>query len=264
MYHKSTWIALGIGTIALAALLASGIFTPPPTSAMAIAAEDTSSSMPRTITVIGQGAVSSSPDIATASVGVMVTSPDIKEATSEASNKMEAVMEALKEQGIADKDIRTTSYSINYERRSSFDLQVARPSTTTAGEEEIEGMYHVSNMVTVKIRDLEKVGQVIDAVVNAGANSIWGINFGIDDTTALESEARSKAVDNARARAEELAGLAGVELGKVVSVSEIITGSPYPTASLVRAEMALGGGAGPISPGELEMSAQIQVTFEIE
>jgi uncharacterized protein YggE len=121
--------------------------------------------------------------------------------------------------------------------------------------------YIVSNMVNVTIRDLDKVSTVLDAVVEAGANNIWGVNFSLEDQTTAQADARAKAIDDAKARAEALAELSGVKLGPVMSISEILSGGSYPVAFAV--ERAASGG-GPISPGELEIGYQVQVSYFIE
>jgi uncharacterized protein len=258
---------LAVGTIlALAMLtlfglqLAGSLNTPP------AAAADTSSAslaelptLPRTITVVGRGTVASQPDVATAMVGVEVTSSSIKEATAEATTRMENIMAALKAQGILEGDIQTSNYSINYETRFPAEMPAVTQGSQTS---EQPGLYHVSNMVNLKIRDLKKVGQVLDDVVNAGANSIWGVTFTIDDSSRARAEARMKAVEDARARATELAVLTNVSVGPVLEVSEIVGSLPYNNRFAV--EAAYGGGAGPVTPGELEVTMEVQITFAIE
>jgi len=212
-------------------------------------------SMERSITVVGEGKASVSPDVAEANIGVEVLAPTVKEATEEAKERMTAIVAALQEAGIAEKDIQTSNYSIYFERYPEI-----RPMVE-AEPLEAEGSYRVSNMVRVKIRNLDRIGTVLDKVIEAGANNVYGVNFTVDDPSEVRSEARGKAIADARAKAQELAGLNGVDLGEVLQISEVIGGS-FSTVgmSLVR-EYA--GGAGPISPGELEFSVQIQVTYAI-
>ena len=104
-------------------------------------------------------------------------------------------------------------------------LTVSRSEGSDTSES--TGVYRVSNMVTIKIREMDKVAQVIDAVVEAGANSLWGVNFVLDDTSAIEEEARAKAIENAYARAGALAELTNVSLGEVVEVTEVVGSSLY-------------------------------------
>lgn len=237
--------------------------TPTPAPATtASQAQPAASSLPHVITVVGQGSISAAPDIATVVLGVNVSAATVEQAMEDASTRMDKIMTALKKLNISDKDITTSNYSIYYEEPPRYEM----PAATKGSEETPAGVYRVSNMVTVKIRKLDQVGELIDAAVAAGANSLWGVNFDLEDRTELEAQARAKAMENARQRAEELAKLAGVRVGGVVQISEVVGGTYYPMAAMPRAVEAagMGGGAGPISPGELEISYQIQVTFELQ
>jgi len=219
-----------------------------------------SSDVSRTITVVGQGKVNVKPDVARAQIGVEVFAPTVKEATTKNREQMMAVQAALLKVGIAEKDIQTSNYSINFEQ--SPGIPMMEPGTRGTATTEPQGRYRVSNMVEVVIRDLDNVGAILDAAVEAGANNIWGVSFGLEDSSAAESEARAKAMANARAKAAELAKLAGVTLGDVVSVSEVI-GGPYPVVAFAAEAQGFGGG-GPISPGELSIQTQLQVVFAIK
>jgi uncharacterized protein YggE len=128
-----------------------------------------------------------------------------------------------------------------------------------------QDMYRVSNTVEVKIRDLARVGQVLDAAVAAGANNIWGVQFGLDSTDAIEAQAREKAAADARARADALAKLQGVALAGVVSINEMGGGGgmpyPMPMAPMV---MGMRGEAGtPVAPGEVTFATQIQGVYAL-
>jgi len=161
---------------------------------------------------------------------------------------MDAVMAALKKQGIADKDMQTSGFSV-------WTDQAYAPDGTRG-----EISYRVSNQVNVTIRDLDKVGSVLDAAMEAGANSIYGVTFSLDDNTPAQSDARKKAVANARDKAQELAKLTDLKLGNVVSVSEVIGDNSY-YAGVNAASMSMGGGGGPIAPGELEVSVHLQIVY---
>ncbi len=240
--------------LALLGAAAGGLaFTQPQTTT-------TTAGVARTITVIGQGKVNVKPDIARVQIGVEVFAPTVKEATAKNREQMASVLAALKKAGVADKDIQTFNYSINFERES-FMAMPSAPGAAEMKAVEPRGRYRVSNMVQVTIRDLDTVATILDAAVEAGANNVWGVSFGIEDSGKAESEARAKAMDNARAKAAELAELAGVELGEVISVSEVI-GTAFPPVAFAEAR-ALGGGA-PISPGELTFQTQLQVVFAIK
>lgn len=215
----------------------------------------TGNSPTRTITVIGRGEVSSKPDVAYTTVGVEVVAPTVGDATDQAATRMTAILAALKKLGIAEKDIRTSNYSISFERQQTDGMM-----STTEGA---TGSYRVSNMVQVTIRDLDQVGAVLDTAVQAGANNVWGLSYGLAETQALEEQARAAAVQNAQDRAASLAQLNGVKVGDVIAVSEVVGGDTGP----VVAEMAVAKGFGngtPVEPGELTFSTQIQVVYALK
>ena len=252
---------LGIAAITAAlVLLLSGLvlglvgFNLPITEAQARnAAAQTESTMPRNITVIGEGKVKAKPDIAQAGIGVEIVGSDVKQASSDAAAAMEKLLTALKAQGVAENDIQTSYYNVWVERPYSPD-----------GSQSTEVIYHVSNTVQITIRDLSKVTTILGAAIEAGANTINSVNFNLADSSKLEVQARQEAVKNAKATAEELAALNGVTLGEVTSVSEVITAQPlYSTASYA-AEGIGGGAAGPLSPGEVEVTIQLQVSYAIQ
>ncbi len=233
----------------LVAVLAIGAVVPD----RAAAQTQTANGLARTITVVGRGEVKSKPDVARTNLGVEVTAPTVAEAVADAEARMNAILAALKGAGIPAKDIQTSNYSINFERQSP------EPQASETGT--IPGVYRVSNMVQVTIRDLDAVGEIIDVAVKAGANNVWGVSFGLEDTDALEDMAREDAINDANARAESLAELTGVEVGEVLTVSEVVGSQPYP---MFAAAEGRGGGGGPVEPGELTFSTQIQVVYGIE
>jgi uncharacterized protein YggE len=125
-------------------------------------------------------------------------------------------------------------------------------------------VYRVNNTVSVTIRDLDNTGAVLDSAIEAGANNIYGITFSLDDPSQVESEAREKAVANAEAKAQELAELNDLQVGDVLSVSEVIGGAvPYYAGGFQEfaAAPGLGGGGGPVSPGELTLTMQLQIVY---
>lgn len=209
--------------------------------------------LPRTITVVGEGKVTIQPDIARAQIGVEVVKTSVKEASDANKAALEAVLAALKAQGIADEDIQTSGFSIFAER---YGTDGPLP------EEQVN--YRVSNNVSVVIRELDKVGAILDAAIEAGANNIYGIEFSLEDPSTFESEARQSAIADARAKAEELAELNGVTAGDVVSVSEVIgNGGGYYNSNFAEVSRAMGGGGTPVSPGQLDLTMQLQVVYSI-
>ena len=124
----------------------------------------------------------------------------------------------------------------------------------------------MNNNLGITVRELSKVGAVLDAAIGAGANSIQGVRFSLAEPEPLQSDARAAAVTNARAKAEELAELTGVTIGHVVSVSEVVGNGGYYGSnfdSLNSLKMGMGG-AGPITPGELELSLDLEVVYAIQ
>jgi uncharacterized protein YggE len=171
--------------------------------------------LPRTITVVGEGQVSAPPDTAQVYIGVQVSEVDPKTATEKAAQDMNALLAALKGEGIAEKDIQTSYYSVYVDRPYG-------PQGPTD-----EAIYQVSNNVQVTIRDLDKVTDILGVAIEAGANNINSVDFRLADTSKLQTEARAKAVENAQAKAQELAELNGVAVGEVVSISEVVDSGAY-------------------------------------
>lgn len=243
--------ALTIATLAV--LLIAGITVVALPRAESQAAPSSTAQDPLgTITVVGTGTVSLVPDVAQVNAGAEARAETVAEAKAEVDRQMVAIHAALKEMGIDDKDVQTSHYSIHYERES---MPVAKEGPVAQSQ----GGYRVSNILRITVRDVEKAGDVVDAVVEAGANQVYGVAFTVSDEGAWQGLARDKAVSDAEARAAELAGLAGVELGAVQSVSEVIGG--WPAAMAPMPESVMSGG---VAPGELELSTRVQVTFTIQ
>ena len=256
MLKRVVWIVAALGLVAAIGLTSVWLFGQLASPALAQTTSEPATadySPNQTITVVGQGTVRVQPDIAQVSIGIETSSATVAEAVQDNETQMEAILAALKAAGIADKNIQTMNYSIYLDRSSE-----PMPAVGTS-EEGTAAVYRVSNMVQVTIRDLEKVGDVLDAVIEAGANNIWGVSFSVDDPTAAQADARAKAVEDALARAQALAELNGVALGPVMAINEVVGGSVYPAA--VKMESAMAAGAGSISPGELEISYQVQVSY---
>ncbi|WP_437638487.1 SIMPL domain-containing protein [Sorangium sp. So ce854] len=139
------------------------------------------------------------------------------------------------------------------------DLAPARPAPPAPPAH----FYQVSNTVTVVIRNLDQVGAVLDTVVAAGANNVWGVSFGLDKTDALEAQAREKAIADARSRAEALARLQGVSLGRVVAISEIVESGPV-HGRMAMASAAYGDAGTPVAPGEVQLGTQVKVVYALD
>lgn len=205
------------------------------------------------IWVTGEGTVTVVPDVAVLSLGVETQATTVVEAQQQAAESMEAVMAVLDGYDIAEKDIKTQYYSIYPVRRWQND-------------EEILIGYRVSNMVTVKIREVDETGVIIDAVAEAGGDytRINSISFTVDDPTDYYEDIRELAMEDAQDKAEQLAKLAKVDLGKPIYISEgsIYTPTPY---DFYRGEAVPSSApTTPISPGETEVRLIVQVVYSIE
>jgi len=204
---------------------------------------------PPAISVTGEATVSVAPDQAQIDGGVTSDAKTARE-TSEANNAaMGKLLLALKGAGIEEKDTQTS--------RLSLQPQYA-PNRT--GTSPITG-YRASNRVTIRLRDVTKVANVIDVLVGAGANDIGGINFTVSQPSKHLDEAREKAVADARRKAEIFAKAAGVTLGEPISISEE-TGAPAP---MFRGKMAAPMAAGaPVAQGEETLSVSLNVSWAIK
>jgi uncharacterized protein YggE len=208
------------------------------------------------IWVNGEGKVTITPDIATISVGISAEAAKVVEAQAQAAAAMEKVMAVLTGNGIDKKDIKTQYFSI----------QPMMKYDNLKQESYITG-YQVSNMVTVKIRAVEKAGLIIDAVATAGGDNtrVNGISFSVDQPEKYLEQARTSAMNDAKAKAQKLAGLAGVTLGKAVYITESSYSQPGPYPVAMRSDMASGAApATEISPGQADITLNVQINYAIQ
>jgi uncharacterized protein len=204
----------------------------------------------RGIRVSGEGRVSVRPDVAVIQAGVEATGKDLAKVSAEVAAQTRRMLAALAATGVAEKDVQTVRH----------DVTVNRPwKDGTPGP--ITG-YTVADELRVKIRDVSKVGAVLDRVVAAGANALRGLTFERDDPSGPERDALARAVADARAKAEVLARAGGVGLGEVLAIAEAVELAPRPMMSYAAMRKAEGADA-PVSPGELAVSAHVEVTFAI-
>jgi len=198
----------------------------------------------RQVAVAGHGEVKGRPDTATVQIGVESEAATAKEALAQNTAQAQAIQQKLKDLGVAEKDLQTTNFGVN-------------PTYGNDGRQ-ITG-YHVSNSVAVTIRNLDQAGALIDQVVQAGANSIYGISFSVEDPQKLLEQARQQAMANAKARATQLASAGGAAIGDVLVISENAN-APVPLPMAARAEAAQDA-AVPVQPGEQSFSVDVQVTY---
>jgi len=207
------------------------------------------------IWVSGTGKISAVPDVAILRLGIEAQAATVAEAQSQASAAMDEVMKALSDSGVKDKDIQTQHFSIRRVTRWDNDKN-----------QEVVLGYRVNNTVTAKIRDMDRVGTIIDTVALAGGDftRVDSISFSVDDPSGYQREARQQAVADAGAKAREIAEYAGVKLGKPLYITE----SAYMPSPIYRQDLmekAVGAPMveTPISPGELEISVNVQMAYAI-
>ena len=206
------------------------------------------------ISVVGSGIVLAKPNVARITLGAEVFDQSLANAQAEAARRMDAVVASLKANGVADNDIRTTSYNINpqYDNAPGGNAPVLRG-------------YQVQNLVEARTTNVGGLGQLLDNAVGAGATRIFGIRFEADDVESLKSQARDQAMQNARAKAEQLARDAGVSLGRPISISESDVGGVNPVQAVPAARAAVGAApTTPIEPGELQVQTQVNVVWAIQ
>jgi uncharacterized protein YggE len=206
---------------------------------------------PRQISVSGHGEVTVTPDIAYITIGVRTEGAVAATAVGENNANSQDVVDALKKAGVAEKDIRTSNFAI-YPQQQYDDKGTLKETT-----------YVVENTVYVTVRDLEKMGALLDSVVKSGANTINGIQFDLADKSEAMSEARKAAVADARKVAEELTAAAGVQLGMVVTINTNSSAAPFPIYRMNAAPMAAEA-AVPISPGDMTVSVDVSLVYAIE
>jgi uncharacterized protein YggE len=230
--------------VSAAAILAAGLAGSP---AAAEGWENT-----RTIIVTGAGEASKTPDMAFLTLGVESDGATASEALRKNSAQMEATIKTLRDAGVDKKDIQTSNLSVGARYDYSREGQAPR----------LIG-YQATNTVSVKLRNLEKAGGVIDKAVASGSNRLDSISFGFADPKPLLNEARKAAVADARERANLYAEAAGVNLGDVLQISDSFTHSPGPIPIATRADFAKAE-AVPIAAGEQAISASVTIIYAIK
>lgn len=205
----------------------------------------------RRISVTGEAQVEATPDMATLSLGVTSEAEEAADAMSQTSDAVARILERLTGMGLEQRDVQTQSLTLNPVWSNQTEMEPQRA--------EITG-YAASNIVLVRVRDMEALGGILDAVVADGANEFNGLSFGMQNPDELADEARKQAVAVARAKAELLAQAAGVTLGEVVSITDQDRGRPAPR--MMEMTMAKDGGM-PVASGEITIDASVSMDFAI-
>ncbi len=214
------------------------------------------------ITVSGDSEVFSPPDVANFTFSVVEVGKTNKEAQTKVTEKMDKALKAIKDLGIEDKDVRTVDYSAypKYEYSNSICTQFSCPPS----RQTIVG-YEVSQTISVKVRNVDDAGKVIDAATSAGASNVSGLSYSVDEPEELERQARKQAIDEAKAKAEVLAKDLGVRLVRIVNFSE---NGNYPIP-FYKAELGMGGADAVSQPvpslptGENKITSSVTITYEI-
>ena len=197
--------------------------------------------------------VRSAPDVAQVGAGVTTRAATAREALTQNSQAMDRIVARLRQLGIAGEDIQT----------SNFNLSPQYDYNQQSGEQVFRG-YNVSNQVQVKLRDLPRAGEILDALVNAGANTIYGPNFILEDDEAAKAEARAQAFARGRRMAEDYARVAGYSSVRLLEISESVQNhGPMPQPMMARAAMDSGESAPPIEPGQVGTGVSITVKYEM-
>jgi len=212
------------------------------------------------LSLSAQGQSFSRPDLGIFTAGVTGSGKTAGAALAANSAKMNQVIAALKKAGIADKDIQTSNLSLNPVYADMSNQRNVDPL-----EQQVPPIigYQVYNMVTVKQRNLERFGNVIDALVAAGANQVNGPSFQMNDPDAAADEARADAIKKAMARAQIYAKASGLRVIRVLTIAEGGGYSPSPPVMYARAAMADVAAAPPVAAGEVQNGASVTVTFEL-
>ena len=225
---------------------------------MTSAADDKPSS--RTVSVSGTGKLSTPPTLAQISAGVITQGGSAREALTANSDRMTALHEVLKQRGVAAKDVRTTQVSVQ--------PQFSQPPPFQPGQDQPRDFvpkivgYQVQNTVQITSRDLSKLGELLDAVVEAGANQMYSINFEVEKPDALLDLARKAAMADARKKAELLAGEAGVVVGPPITIRDEVPSSP-PRPGVVSFRAASANASVPVAAGEQELAVTVHVVYEL-
>ena len=211
-----------------------------------------------TLSVTGYGQADGTPDLANAQLGVSIVDPDIGKAINEANAAIERITNAVVAQGVSSNDVMTSHYSVWSEE--VYDPQTGMPTGETR--------YRVDITLALTVREVHRMGDLIAVGLDAGATNVSGINFTIDDTAALEAEARSKAIADVRDRAEKLAQGLGMTLGNPISVGEGSAGAPGPIYSYGLKGGIGGSGVGAgvpstLSPGQTTIGVQVTIIYEL-
>lgn len=209
---------------------------------------------PQEIVISGQGKVYAKPDVALISLGLKTEGQEIQKITIENTTVMNKIIKEVKGLGVEEKDIQTTLYNITPQYN------------WTEREGNVFTGYAIEQNIQVKIRNFEKIGDILSVGANNKANNVGGLQFSVDNTDAVQAEARQKAIDEAKTKAQTLASQAGLKIAKLLNISEGYAATPQPLY-----EKAMGGAnmasvdsvRADVQPGQLEFNSTITLTYRL-
>lgn len=206
----------------------------------------------RAVSISGEGKITALPDIAAFNIGVLTEKKTVVDAQKENTDKMNKITAGLKKIGVDEKDIKTTNYNI-YPQYDWID-----------GRQILRG-YQLDQSIQVKVRKLDKLGEIMTQAGELGANNVSGLNFTIDDPEVLRQQAREQAILQAKAKADTLAKMADIKLGKLISFTEFSPESPiyYDYAKSAAGGIGGGGPAPSIQSGSLEVIITVNISYEV-
>ncbi len=224
----------------------------------------------RGISVVGEGEAEGKPDLARVELGVEVRDEQAEQAIEEANRRAASILSALQQAGVAKEDLQTAAFSVQFERDyrpppapPSPSPEVEPPGPRAEPSPVPAGFYRVTNTLRVTVRAMDRLGEILGAATAAGANEVRSIQFDIDDSEALLMQARQKAMADAQRQAEQLARLAGVALGPVVSVTASAERSPAGHRPGFAMELATASRTVPIEGGEMRVVQQVHVVYSL-
>lgn len=208
----------------------------------------------RSLNVNATGSVQVQPDIAVINIGVSSRNEDVTQALDENTASANAIRQTLVELGVAEEDIQTSNFNVYPQQQQNMPVTPDEPAQS-------QTVFVVQNTVTITVRQLDSLGEILAAVVGEGANTINGINFSLEDPSGAIAEARQKAIADAEEQAQAIADAAGVKLGEITAININDSGAPTPRASVAMEQAA--GSSVPISGGTLTVQVTANITYGI-
>jgi uncharacterized protein len=209
--------------------------------------------MPRIVSISGHGEVRVVPDLAVVTVGVTTQGQSARDALDGNTKAMKSLLETLKKAGIEDRDMATSNFSVG--PRLDYGNNNGQPPKVVG--------YDVNNMVTITVRKIDDLGELLDVAVSTGSNTINGISFSVSKPESFITEARKAAVMNARSKADTYAAAGGFKIGDILSISEGTAYQP-PVQYMAKSSRSEASDAVPIAQGEQALSVDVSITYEIK